>query len=54
VLSLGAKPRELKLGNNILILSPKDMCNFMFILGFWQGENMQGRCVLVERMQFHG
>ena len=30
------------------------MCNLCFILSFWQGENMQGRCVLVEHMQFHG
>jgi hypothetical protein len=32
VLSLGAKPRGLKPGNNILILFHKDMCILCFIL----------------------
>jgi hypothetical protein len=54
VLSLGVKPRGLKPGNNDFYIIPKDMCILFFILSFWQGENMQGRSVLVECMQFHG
>jgi hypothetical protein len=32
---LSVEPRGLKPGNNILILSPKDMCILCFILSFW-------------------
>jgi hypothetical protein len=37
VLSLGAKPRGLKPGNNILILFQKDMCILCFILSVGKG-----------------
>jgi hypothetical protein len=41
VLSLGAKPRGLKPGNNILILSQKT-CAFMFYPKFWQERMYKG------------
>jgi hypothetical protein len=57
VLSLGAKPRGLKPGNNILILFQK-ICAFMFYPKFLlEGQvifQMMGGCMLKERMQFHG
>jgi hypothetical protein len=53
VLSLGAKPRGLKPGSNILILFPKDMC-ILFYPKFLARENVQKGCMLWERMHFPG
>jgi hypothetical protein len=35
-MSLGAKPRGLKPGNNILILFQKDMCILFYPKSFWK------------------
>jgi hypothetical protein len=42
VLSLGAKPRGLNPGNNILILFQKRHVHFVFYPKFWQGRTYKG------------
>jgi hypothetical protein len=49
VLSLGAKPRGLKPGNNILLLFQKDMCILCFILSFGK----RGRTTLMRASGMH-
>jgi hypothetical protein len=56
VLSLGAKPRGLKPGNNILILFPKEkaMCILCYPKFLAKGKVCKREACWMERMQFQG